>query len=172
MQRPPSVLVLALVSAVSGLVFLANSFTGNSNNWLTSSLSNPSDDSQGLLPIANALKKDLMLDVSPQLHPSTVVGESAKEVKFQHWIDNDIHCEDCLRLEIPNNGKKAGAAFSSDGAVYNFEGAKKMRFYAMGEEAGAKVNFKAVGNDKGNNAGGGGNNNSSNNKDLFTNQEF
>jgi len=177
MQRPPSVLVIALVSAVSGLVFLANSFTGNSNNWLTSSLSNPSDDSQGLLPIANALKKDLMLDVSPQLHPSTVVGESAKEVKFQHWIDNDIHCEDCLRLEIPNNGKKAGAAFSSDGAVYNFEGAKKMRFYAMGEEAGAKVNFKAVGNDKAKATEGNAVNNSSKNKngvanDLFKDQEF
>jgi hypothetical protein len=178
MQRPPSVLVIALVSAVSGLVFLANSFTGNSNNWLTSSLSNSSDDSQGLLPIANALKKDLMLDVSPQLHPSTVVGESAKELKFQHWIDNDIHCEDCLRLEIPNNGKKAGAAFSSDGAVYNFEGAKKMRFYVMGEEPGAKVNFKAVGNDKAKTTGGKAVNNSSNNKngaannDLFKDQEF
>src|SRR5215212_9419845 len=171
MQRPPSVLVIALVSAVSGLVFLANSFTGN--NWLINSILSPPLDSQGLLPIANAIGKDLMLDVSPQLHPSTVVGESAKQIKFQHWIDNDIHCEDCLRLDIPNNGKKAGAAFSSDGAVYNFEEAKKIRFYVMGEEAGAKVNFKAVGNDKGNNAGGGGNNNnSSNNKDLFTNQEF
>jgi PKD repeat protein len=171
MERPPSVLVIALVSAVSGLVFLANSFTGN--NWLINSILSPPLDSQGLLPIANAIGKDLMLDVSPQLHPSTVVGESAKQIKFQHWIDNDIHCEDCLRLDIPNNGKKAGAAFSSDGAVYNFEEAKKIRFYVMGEEAGAKVNFKAVGNDKGNNAGGGGNNNnSSNNKDLFTNQEF
>src|SRR5919107_4957252 len=165
MQRPPSILVLALVSAISGLMFLANSFTGTNNNGLISNISNPSDDSQGLLPIANALKKDLMLDVSPQLHPSTVVGESAKEIRFQHWIDNEIHCEDCLRLEIPNNGQKAGAAFSSDGAVYNFEGAKKIRFYVMGEEAGAKVNFKAVGNDKGNNLGGG-NNNSSKNKDL------
>src|SRR5215213_828985 len=178
MQRPPSVLVLALVSAIGGLIFLANSFTGSTNSWLTSGISNPSDDSQGLLPIANALKKDLMLDVSPQLHPSTVVGESAKEIKFQHWIDNDIHCEDCLRLEIPNNGKKAGAAFSSDGAVYNFEGAKKMRFYAMGEEAGAKVNFKAVGNDKAKTTGGNAVNNSSNNKngaannDLFKDQEF
>src|SRR5215213_4434628 len=164
MQRPPSILVLALVSAITGLVFLANSFTGN-NNGLISSISNPLDDSQGLFPIANALKKDLMLDVSPQLHPSTVVGQSAKEIKFQHWIDNEIHCEDCLRLEIPNNGKKAGAAFSSDGAVYNFEGAKKMRFYAMGEEAGAKVNFKAVGNDKAKTTGANAvSNNSSKNK--------
>jgi len=114
-----------------------------------------------------------MLDVAPQLHPSTLVGESAKQIKFLHWMDDTIHCEDCLRLEIPNNGKKAGAAFSSNDAVYNFEGAKKIRFYVMGEETGAKVNFKAVGNDKvNNNAGGGGRNNSSNNKDLFTNQDF
>ena len=42
----------------------------------------------------------------------------------------------------------------------------------MGEETGAKVNFKAVGNDKVNNGGGGGRNNSSNNKDLFANQDF
>jgi hypothetical protein len=180
LQRPPSIFILALVSAVSGLVFLANSFTGtNNNNGLISSIFNPLDDSQGLLPIANALKKDLMLDVSPQLHPSTLVGESANQITFQHWIDNDKNCEDCLRVEIPNNGKKAGAAFSSAGAVYNFEGAKKIRFYAMGEQAGAKVNFKAIGNDKAKTTGGNAvNNNSSNNKnalannDLFKDQEF
>jgi hypothetical protein len=160
---PSRILVIALVSAIGGLVFLSNSWSGT--NWLINGMSSPIG-SQELLPLANAIGKDLMLDVSPQLHPSTVVGESAKGTKFQHWIDNEIHCEDCLRLEIPNNGKKAGAAFSSDGAVYNFEGAKKIKFYAMGEEAGAKVNFKAVGNDKGNNLGGGKNN------DLFTNQEF
>jgi PKD domain len=168
MLSPSRILVIALVSAIGGLVFLSNSWAGT--NWLINGMSSPIG-SQELLPLANAIGKDLMLDVSPQLHPSTVVGESAKGTKFQHWIDNEIHCEDCLRLEIPNNGKKAGAAFSSDGAVYNFEGAKKIKFYAMGEEAGAKVNFKAVGNDKGNNLGGG-KNNSSMNKDLFTNQEF
>ena len=35
MQRPPSILIIALVSAISGLVFLANSFTGANNNGLT-----------------------------------------------------------------------------------------------------------------------------------------
>ena len=168
MPRPPRILIIALVSAIGGLVFLSNSVSGT--NWLINGISSPIG-SQGVLPVANAIGKDLMLDVSPQLHPSVIVGESAKGTKFQHWIDNEIHCEDCLRLEIPNNGKKAGAAFSSDGTVYNFEGAKKIKFYAMGEEAGAKVNFKAVGNDKGNNLGGG-TNNPSMNKDLFTNQEF
>ena len=46
------------------------------------------------------------------------------------------------------------------------KGAKKIRFYVMGEEAGAKVNFKAVGNDKVNKGGGGGRNNSSNNNEF------
>ena len=171
MTRPASILLIALISAIGGLIFLANTVVGS--DWLTNSILSPPSDSGGLLPIANAIGKDLMLDVAPQLHPSTLVGESANQIKFQHWIDNDAHCEDCLRLEIPNNGKKAGAAFSSNGAVYNFEGAKKIRFYVMGEESGAKVNFKAVGNDKvNNNGGGGGRNNSSNNKDLFTNQDF
>ncbi|MGH9927378.1 MAG: hypothetical protein ACRD5B_18580, partial [Nitrososphaeraceae archaeon] len=116
MLSPSRILVIALVSAIGGLVFLSNSWAGT--NWLINGMSSPIG-SQELLPLANAIGKDLMLDVSPQLHPSTVVGESAKGTKFQHWIDNEIHCEDCLRLEIPNNGKKAGAAFSSDGAVYN-----------------------------------------------------
>ena len=105
MTRPPSIFLIALVSAVSGSVFLSNTVAGN--DWLTDSILSPPSDSGGLLPIANAIGKDLMLDVAPQLHPSTVVGESAKGTKFQHWIDNDAHCEDCLRLEIPNNGKKA-----------------------------------------------------------------
>jgi hypothetical protein len=135
MQRPPSILIVAIVSSLGSLVFMANTVAGN--GWLINSILSPPSDSEGsLLPIANAIGKDLMLDVSPQLHPSVLAGDAGKGIKFQHWIDNDIHCEDCLRLEIPNNGKKAGAAFSPEGAVYNFEGAKKVRFYVMGEEAG------------------------------------
>ncbi|MDQ3884699.1 MAG: PKD domain-containing protein [Thermoproteota archaeon] len=165
MQTPSRILVIALVSAIGGLIFLANTVAGN--NSLIRGVYSPVDSS-GLIPIADAIGKDLMLDVSPQLHPTVLVGESAKGIKFQHWIDNDIHCEDCLRMEIPNNGKKAGAAFSNE-AGYNFEGAKKVKFYIMGEVEGAKVKFKAVGNDKAQGA-----NNSSNNKnqDLFKNQDF
>jgi hypothetical protein len=171
MQRLSSILLIALISAVGGQLFAANTLTGN--NWLFKSISTPVD-SPGLLPIANAIGKDLMLDVSPQLHPTVLVGESAKGIKFQHWIDNDIHCEDCLRMEIPNNGKKAGAAFSNE-AGYNFDGAKKIKFYAMGEEEGAKVKFKAVGKDKAQTPGGAANDsskNNNNNQDLFKNQEF
>jgi hypothetical protein len=180
LRGPPSIFIIALVSAISGLIFLANSLTGlNNNRGLISNIFNPTDESS-LLPIANALKKDLMLDISPRLHSSTLVGESANQINFQHWIDNEKNCEDCLRLEIPNNRKKAGAAFSSAGEVYNFEGAKKIRFYAMSEQAGAEVNFKAVGNDKVKTTTGVGNavNDSSNNKnalannDLFKDQEF
>ena len=125
-------------------------------------------DSPGLLPIANAIGKDLMLDVSPQLHPSVFVGQSANQVKYQHWIDQDIHCEDCLRLEIPNTENKIGAAFSSR-ANYNFEEATKVTFYVMteDEEGGASFSFKAVGNDRDD-----GTTTNVPADDLFKNQEF
>jgi hypothetical protein len=168
MLKTSRIFVISLVSAIGGLVFLANSFSG-SNNWLTNSISTPPTDSQGLLPIANAIGKDLMLDVSPQLHPSIIVGASASTpngVNFQHWIDQDIHCEDCLRVAIPNNGEKVGVAFSNGGS-YNFEDAKKMTFFTMAEEEGAMVNFKAVGKDKDN-----GTTTNVSADDLFKNQEF
>jgi hypothetical protein len=166
MLKTSRIFVISLVSAISGLVFLANSFSG-SNNWLTNSISTPPTDSQGLLPIANAIGKDLMLDVSPQLHPTKIVGaSSANGVNFQHWIDQELQCEDCLRLEIPNNGGKVGVAFSN-AAGYNFEDAKKMTFFAMPEEEGAIVNFKAVGKDSDN-----GTTTNVSADDLFKNQEF
>jgi PKD repeat protein len=163
-QTSSHIFVIALVSAIGGLVFLSN--TLSSNNWLIKSISTPPIDSPGLLPIANAIGKDLMLDVSPQLHPSVFVGESANQIKFQHWIDTDIHCEDCLRMETPNTGKKVGVAFSSQ-AGYNFEEAKKIVFYTMAEDEGATVEFKAVGNDRDN-----GTARSVPADDLFKNQEF
>lgn len=166
MQTPSRILVIAVVSALGGLIFLANTFSGN-NYWLKNNISTPID-SPGLLPIANAIGKDLMLDVSPQLHPSVFVGESANQIKFQHWIDQDIHCEDCLRMEMPNTGKKVGVAFSSMNNVgYNFEEAKKITFYTMVEDEGATVEFKAVGNDRNN-----GTATSVPADDLFKNQEF
>src|SRR5918994_4209691 len=112
MERPSSILLIALVSALGGLVFLANTVAGS--DWLINSILSPPSDSQRLLPIANAIGKDLMLDVSPQLHPSVVVGEGANGIRFEHWVDPEVHCEDCLRLEIPNNGRRAGAAFSNE----------------------------------------------------------
>ena len=164
MERPPRVLIIALVSAVSGLLFLANAVSGNS--WLLNSVYGPQADSPGLLPIANAIGKDLMLDVSPQLHPSVLVGEAANGIKFLHWIDQDINCEDCLRLQIPDTGDNIGVAFSNQ-VGYNFEGAKKITFFVMDQEGGVNVQFKAVGNDKEN---GTTVNDSADN--LFKNQDF
>ena len=166
MVRPSPILIIALISAIGGIVFLATSLSGN-NNWFTDRISSPTVY-PGLLPIANAIGKDLMLDVSPQLHPSVFVGESANQVEFQHWIDAEIHCEDCLRLDMPNTGSKIGGAFSST-ENYNFEEATKVSFYVMsGEEGGETFSFRAVGNDRDNS-------NSTNipaGDDLFSNQEF
>ena len=166
MQRPPRVLFIALISAIGGIVFLTTSVSGN-NNWLTNSISSPID-SPGLFPIASAIGKDLMLDVSPQLHPSVFVGQSANQVKYQHWLDQDIHCEDCLKLEMPNTGSEIGVAFSSR-ANYNFEEATKVTFYVMSEdeEGGATFSFKAVGNDRDD-----GTTTNAPTDDLFKNQEF
>ena len=167
MAGPSRIFIIALVSAIGGLVFLATSFSEN-NNWFMNRISSPTVY-PGLFPIANAIGKDLMLDVSPQLHPSVFVGESANQVEFQHWLDAEIHCEDCLRLDMPNTGDKIGAAFSSSSnANYNFEGATKVTFYVMaGDEGGETMSFRAVGNDRDNS-------NSSNipADALFMNQEF
>jgi hypothetical protein len=164
MNYPPRILVIALVSVVGGLLFLANTVSGNS--WPINNIYGPSADSPGLLPVANAIGKDLMLDVSPQLHPSVVVGQAANGVKFLHWIDTDISCEDCLRLEIPDTGDRIGVAFSNQ-VGYNFEGAKKITFYAMDQGGGVNVQFKAVGNDQKN-----GTTVNDSTDNLFKNQEF
>jgi PKD domain len=165
MEWPSPLLIIALISAIGGVVFLATTVSGN-NNWFMDRISSPTVY-PGLLPIANAIGKDLMLDVSPQLHPSVFVGESANQIEFQHWLDAEIHCEDCLRLDMPNTGNKIGAAFSST-ANYNFEEATKVSFYVMaGEEGGETFSFRAVGNDRDN-----GTSTNTTANDLFSNQEF
>jgi hypothetical protein len=166
MERPSPVLIIALISAIGGFVFLTTSLSGN-NNWFMDKISSPTVY-PGLLPIASAIGKDLMLDVSPQLHPSVFVGESANQVEFQHWLDAEIHCEDCLRLDMPNTGNEIGVAFSST-ENYNFEEATKVSFYLMaGEEGGETLSFRAVGNDRDN----GTSSTNISGDDLFSNQEF
>ena len=153
----PSVIQIALIAILISSIFLVNGlgsslFLGRGLDSFFSALDNQQTT---LLPKANALQKDLMLDVSPRLHPDILAGQGANEIKFEHFNDPDIHCEDCLRMVIPNVFDLAaaqkgigsvGAAFSNN-VGYNFEGATKARFYVMSEQEGVKLRFMSVGND-------------------------
>lgn len=67
-----------------------------------------------------------------------------------HWMDNfgERHCEECMMVEFTPRGQGvAGAAFLAD-KIYDFSEAKRVVFFAMGENGGEEVTFGFIGIDK------------------------
>ena len=158
MTRPAPVLVIALISALVGSIVLSSSLNGTwFNNFLPNSNSLGPDDG-GIVPLANALKKDLALDISPGLHPAKFAGPAGDKIKVEsHYMDTEepLQCEECDKIAIPNvfdlssaakNQSIAAVAFSNQG-VFDFATAKKATFFVFSDEPGVKMRFIAVGND-------------------------
>ena len=61
------------------------------------------------------------------------------------YIDTERHCEFCIRVEyVPGPGGVAGMAFRND-IGFDLSTAKKVTFYAMGQDGGELIKFKAAG---------------------------
>jgi hypothetical protein len=66
-----------------------------------------------------------------------------------HWMDNfgERHCEECTMVEyIPGQKGFAAAAYVSD-QIYDFTGARRVVFFAMGDLGGEKLAFSFAGKD-------------------------
>lgn len=62
----------------------------------------------------------------------------------ENWIDTEMSCEFCTRIEYNPGVGKGELTFSSD-KIHNFKTAKQLSFFIMGEEGEEKVKFKVAG---------------------------
>jgi PKD repeat protein len=139
--RIPAALVIAIVSVLAGALILASPLA-NSNifHWTTTS-GKAQEAEAAILP----------LNVDEKFKQKDLAGDSSsKNLKVNdNFIDPEHHCEFCTRVEyVPGSQGLAGFAYKDDKGL-DFTGAKKVRFWVMGEEGDEKVKFKIAGKELG-----------------------
>ena len=134
----PALLTISLVSAIGGSLFLSGLL--NFGIFGTNT-----DDREGLVKAEAVL---LPLQVIEQFTEKQIEGADVTGSDLnidENFVDPENHCEFCTRVEyVPGTRGVAGFAYTSDEPL-DLSGAKKIRFWVMGEEGGEKVKFKAVG---------------------------
>ncbi|HKU50106.1 MAG TPA: PKD domain-containing protein [Nitrososphaera sp.] len=134
-------LLISLVSATLGLAFLTGLFS--------SVVPDAAIHSHADIQQAEAAK--LPLQVIERFSDKKMAGDarSGSSLKVdEDFVDPENHCEFCTRVEyVPGSQGLAGFAYSSDDGV-DLSGAKKVKFWVMGEEGGEKVKFKIAGKER------------------------
>jgi hypothetical protein len=133
--------MVALVAAIGGSLFLSGVFPFMaSKNPEHAHTAVPEAEAATLpLPVIERFTK-------MQLGGDATTGSSMKV--DEDFVDPENHCEFCTRVEyIPGSRGLAGFAYSSDNAL-DLTGAKKIKFWVMGEDGGEKVKFKVAGKKK------------------------
>ncbi|MGI0020448.1 MAG: hypothetical protein ACREAY_08250 [Nitrososphaera sp.] len=136
--KVPSIFLLAAIAAVISSIVLASALAGGSP----------------IAPQAQvATAASLPFPVDIHTEPKVKTGDATLSSPYfrleTHWMDNfgERHCEECTMVEyIPGQKGFAAAAYLSD-KLYDFKGAKRVVFFAMGEGGGEKVTFSFAGKD-------------------------
>lgn len=143
-MRVPVVLVISLVSVLAGSVFLAGPFSASSIFRAGTQGSQVQEAEAAALPL-NVLDSPNTIDMAGDAASGSLNVD-------EDFVDPEHHCEFCTRVEyIPGPQGLAGLAFQGTNAL-DFTGAKKVRFWVMGEEGDEKVTFKIAGKSAGNQA--------------------
>lgn len=133
--------MIALISAVGGSLFISGTFA----------LFSPNASTHGHNTVPEAEAAKLPLHIDEEFEEKTLAGDAATGSNMkvdEEFVDPENHCEFCTRVEyIPGSRGIAGFAYGSDDAI-DLSGAKKIRFWVMGEEGGEKVKFKVAGKEK------------------------
>lgn len=151
MKTYPVILGAIAAAAVAASVLAAAMFA--SGNY---ALFAPGSQEQ--VAAAATLPFAVDLHTAPELKAGDAALSSPTFRLETHWMDNfgETHCEECTMVEyIPGQAGFAGAAYVAANAA-DFGQAKKVVFFAMGENGGEKVTFKFAGKDKQANANGNG----------------
>ena len=136
-----ALLVVSLVSAIGGSLFVSGLFPVL--------LQDSTTHGHGNVPQAEAA--ELPLHVVERFTEKSMAGdaETGSSMKIdEEFVDPENHCEFCTRVEyVPGSRGVAGFAYGSDSPV-DLTGAKKVRFWVMGENGGEKVKFKIGGKER------------------------
>jgi PKD repeat protein len=134
--RIPATLVVALAAVLAGSLVLSGVF----------SLSNTAHVSH---EVPEAKAAVLPLDVIDHLKAKKLAGDAEAGSNFlkvdEEFVDPENHCEFCTRVEyVPGPQGLAGFAYESASGL-DLTGAKKVRFWVMGEDGDEKIKFKVAG---------------------------
>lgn len=131
-----------LIYSVNGLSPIVSAIFGSNNVPIVG----------GFLQEGEASRLPYFVDVHDE--PKLKAGDASLGTPYfriyPHWMDNfgERHCEECTMVEYlaagPNG--QAAVAYQSD-TLLDLTGAKRIKFFAMGEYGGEKVSFMAVGKD-------------------------
>ncbi|HEV8387640.1 MAG TPA: hypothetical protein VGQ03_08460 [Nitrososphaera sp.] len=145
-MKIPVLLAISLASAIGGLLFLSGSMNFAVLGAGLYGRDNAPQAEAAILPLQ-------VVDRFTQIQMEGD-GESGSNMKVEEdFVDPENHCEFCTRVEyIPGSKGVTGFAYASDEAL-DLTGAKKIRFWVMGEEGGEKVKFMVAGTKKNLDAG-------------------
>jgi len=152
MKVSSSPALIAVTSVAIG-AFLLVGFSDNTLLPIFSAISgNNNSVAGGLLQEGEASRLPYFVDVHNE--PKVKAGDASMGTPYfriyPHWMDNfgERHCEECTMIEYLAAGphRQAAVAYQSDN-ILDLTGAKRIKFFVMGEHGGEQVSFMAAGSD-------------------------
>jgi hypothetical protein len=136
--RIPTILAISLAAVLASSLMLVGPFS--INNIL------PAKHDQQLQEAEAAV---LPLTIRDRFTEKEMAGDAVAGSQFMNvnedFVDPENHCEFCTRVEY-KPGPEGQAGFSyKDLKGLDLSGAKKVRFWVMGEEGDEKIKFKVAG---------------------------
>jgi hypothetical protein len=132
----PAILAVSFAAVLAGSLLLAGPFS-------IGSIFSANHDTH------EAEAQALPLVVRDKFKDKQLAGDAAANSRHlkvdEEFVDPENHCEFCTRVEyVP--GPKGGSGFAyEDPNGLDLSGAKKVRFWVMGEEGNEKIKFKLAG---------------------------
>src|SRR5215212_5742655 len=134
-MRLPVVLAVSVIAVLAGSLMLTGIFSFDSIIF----------SKEHKYQVQEAGAQALPFEVRDRFSEKKLAGD-ANSIKInEDFVDPEKHCEFCTLVEYtPGPRGVAGFAYENDEGL-DLTGAKKMRFWVMGEEGNEKIKFKIAG---------------------------
>jgi PKD repeat protein len=134
-MKLPLVLAISVVAVLASSLMLTGVFSLNSIILSTGHNNH----------VQEAGAQSLPFEVRDRFNEKKVAGDANNIKVNEDFVDPENHCEFCTFVEYtPGPRGVAGFAYENDAGV-DLTGAKKVRFWMMGEEGNEKIKFKIAG---------------------------
>jgi hypothetical protein len=134
-MRLPVVLAVSVVAMVAGSLMLIGLFS------LDSIILNAGHDNH----VQEAGAQALPFEVRDRFSDKKLAGDANNIKVNEDFVDPENHCEFCTFVEYtPGQRGVAGFSYENDAGL-DLTGAKKVRFWVMGEQGNEKIKFKIAG---------------------------
>jgi PKD domain len=135
------IMKLPVILAISVIAVLASSLMLTGVFSLDSIIFSTGHDNH----IQEAGAQALPFEVRDRFNEKKIAGDANNIKVNEDFVDPERHCEFCTLVEYrPGPRGVAGFAYENDAGL-DLTGAKKLRFWMMGEEGNEKIKFKIAG---------------------------